>query len=1240
MKKYVSIKKLIVVNFLFLFLITAFLFFKIPNILAQESSSDAIAIRIIPNPSHLSAQKWYQLQGFSGSPQSIIIDGYKAVRDGRTVYISGANVIGNNLYTNIYLISYDQEADPQTVDIFGRILKNWRLNTNLDDSGNIGYCSISSKSCYQDSDCPESYVCGNNGASLSFQNNKCVIKEDNDQLQNTPSCILDSDCPNNLSCSSLKSKIIRDLDRLEKIILIKDALFEYNKKNLKFPTLGSGTYVSNVVVSTWPSWQNIFLNQIGVSNVSDPINKLGSCADQEKKYDLETCWNATDNTFLNNINSSNFSLPNGSMAMAYITNPNGISYDLCAVMETRLSGINYNLASSTLGSYSCNLNPSFSNIGVSGSDSDPMAPYITESALSGQSGQEFRGFINAVSPGGSPMTWTIQPVNSGVNNFGTWTYSPSGLTPPLLNTNSPNQKMIFAQRAGSPGVYNFIVKITNINGTLTEYLQINISNPEPQIISGDIFHNLGHNNPFLSEFRVNTNNSLQSIKMCPINSSENCIGSYIDITECSAQNGYLGVSLGNNFKACYNVLSPGEYSIKIEGGSLSVGEYSYKTLVKDSYQTENSKNFKIKIDANSPVIDINNCLTVASLGDYYECPIKTFDPSESYTVELLSDSSSLPGGVIFDVNEKKIRGNLVEIVNNREIKFKVTNSHNKSSEKSLFLNVNSDCGTYLISHPGGPWNSSGNIRDHSGYYKTVLIGNQCWLKDNLNVGVFTNISSTTSDSVKEKYCYNNNSLMCDVYGGLYKWTEALQIPSSCLTSFAAPHCDGYQEQGLCPPGWKIPSNDDWYKLESHLKDSSSSCDVSRTNANCAPAGSKISIFGDSGFNALYIGGYTGGNWQNPLDRYSNFWSSSFNSSNQNQSVARILDRQDSSGKITRSLKTKIDAYSVRCVKDLNLAPSVLYFDAQGGSLSYNFKNVVLGLMVGALPSPTRTGYSFLGWYSGVNGTGDYYDSNTIFNMETGSTLYAHWAPNSYTISFDINGSFFSLIPSPISVLFNSQVGNLPGISRTGYNFLGWNTQPNGSGIYYQVSTTYNTPSNITLFAIWSAQNFTLTLNANGGFFGSSILAPTQTTKSVIYDQVVGTLSTPSPGAQVLGGPGKFFLSWNNLQNGSGSTYTSSTVYRSPNNLTIYAKWRYQIKFNPNGGRFFVSPFYTDEPIFLEIEHGQTLSSATIPVATKSGSSFVRWNTAPNGSGADFNPNSPYNYFEPLTVYAIFGIASN
>lgn len=121
-------------------------------------SPDAIGIRVVPNPKHFSALRWYQDQGFKGSPQSLTVDGYRAIRDGRTVYIDASNVVeaapansrltvGDSLYTNIFIISYNQDAEKETEDIFGRILSHWKFNNNIDSIGICRGDSGTSRTC-------------------------------------------------------------------------------------------------------------------------------------------------------------------------------------------------------------------------------------------------------------------------------------------------------------------------------------------------------------------------------------------------------------------------------------------------------------------------------------------------------------------------------------------------------------------------------------------------------------------------------------------------------------------------------------------------------------------------------------------------------------------------------------------------------------------------------------------------------------------------------------------------------------------------------------------------------------------------------------------------------------------------------------------------------------------------------------------------------------------------------------
>jgi uncharacterized protein (TIGR02145 family) len=777
--KNIGLHFLVLSNILILFLIGIFLFPNNIKTLAATGTSDAVAIRVVSNPDHISAQDWYEQQKFLGSPQSLTVDGYKAVRDGRTVYVSATNIVNegstNYLYSNIYLISYNQSADSQTVDIFGQILKNWKFNTNLTDI--VGSCTISSKSCYEQSDCLEGYICSNN---------KCVLP-----AADNLNCILDSECPTNLFCDGKKAKIIRDLDRLEKIVAIKNALSEYYNKTNHYPVLGSGTYLSHIALSSWPSWQNAFLNELAIDGISDPINKLGSCGDAEKKFDIDTCWNASSNSFLStttSYNSENFALPNSSYIITYLTNNNGSDYNLCAVMETAMDGIDYKLASSSISNYSCGVGSSAGNASIIGNIQN-KAPYISEYSLSGISGQELQGFIKAIDPEGNTINWQI--INS---NFTGWGANP---TPTLINSGEPNQKMLWADKAGAKGTYPITVKLTDkLGSSTTQTLNLVISNPGPQIIAGNVSHNLSYSPSFTTNITIKSLNDLQNtgnIKNIRINYSYNQSNYNIAVPECPN----YSFTFNNQFKACYDKITDKEVIVKISGlnNNLSVGNYTQSIFVCDQYNECPEKEFTISLTANKPVISFDNCLKIASLGDNYECKLDITNIIESSNTVVNFSTSSL--GLSFDSGTKKISGKLSGL-GDINITATTTNQFGLSTTKNYNLKVITDCGTALVKYEGGPWNFDGTMRNGGGYYKTLLIGNKCWLGDNLNIGTFAgNAATTTNDSVIEKYCYGNNQTNCDIYGGLYQWNEAMNY-STVASS-----------KGICPDGWHIPSAWEW-----------------------------------------------------------------------------------------------------------------------------------------------------------------------------------------------------------------------------------------------------------------------------------------------------------------------------------------------------------------------------------------------------------------------------------------------
>jgi|WetSurMetagenome_2_1015567.scaffolds.fasta_scaffold329730_1 uncharacterized protein (TIGR02145 family) len=142
----------------------------------------------------------------------------------------------------------------------------------------------------------------------------------------------------------------------------------------------------------------------------------------------------------------------------------------------------------------------------------------------------------------------------------------------------------------------------------------------------------------------------------------------------------------------------------------------------------------------------------------------------------------------------------------------------------------------------GPWTCGSDVSDtrDGEVYRSVVIGDQCWLKDNVNLG--TMIESTAAgsqahdDGAVEKYCWDNDVGGCDgstglKRGGFYEWPEAQQDYSGQLL---------LPVQGSCPDGFHIPSRDEWQTLVDLLG-----------GLDAAPA--KLAVGGESGFEALMTG---------------------------------------------------------------------------------------------------------------------------------------------------------------------------------------------------------------------------------------------------------------------------------------------------------------------------------------------------------------------------------------------------
>lgn len=138
------------------------------------------------------------------------------------------------------------------------------------------------------------------------------------------------------------------------------------------------------------------------------------------------------------------------------------------------------------------------------------------------------------------------------------------------------------------------------------------------------------------------------------------------------------------------------------------------------------------------------------------------------------------------------------------------------------------------------------------------------------------------------------------------------------------------------------------------------------------------------------------------------------------------------------------------------------FNANGGTVGTKSKNVTIGKTYGTLPTPTRTGYDFDGWYTQkTDGTKVYNTTSVGTNPPT--TLYAHWIAKKYTVTLDANGGTVSMASR--TATYGSEYPALPAPTREGYTFDGWYTQKTG-GTKVDDNTTVTTAANHTLYAHW------------------------------------------------------------------------------------------------------------------------------------------------------------------------------
>ncbi len=157
------------------------------------------------------------------------------------------------------------------------------------------------------------------------------------------------------------------------------------------------------------------------------------------------------------------------------------------------------------------------------------------------------------------------------------------------------------------------------------------------------------------------------------------------------------------------------------------------------------------------------------------------------------------------------------------------------------------------------------------------------------------------------------------------------------------------------------------------------------------------------------------------------------------------------------------------------------YNANGGTASYSTKNLGPDESLGTLPTATREGYVFDGWWTTIDG-GTQIDSNVVPNA--GVTYYAHWAKIN-TVSFNSNAGEFSPSVTTNTIIYSNTYMDSTSYlepTRNGYIFIGWNTETEGSGTSYldeqAVLNSIYSLDGITLYAQWIEAISTLDTGSN------------------------------------------------------------------------------------------------------------------------------------------------------------------
>lgn len=285
----------------------------------------------------------------------------------------------------------------------------------------------------------------------------------------------------------------------------------------------------------------------------------------------------------------------------------------------------------------------------------------------------------------------------------------------------------------------------------------------------------------------------------------------------------------------------------------------------------------------------------------------------------------------------------------------------------------------------------------------------------------------------------------------------------------------------------------------------------------------------------------------------------------------------------------------------------------------------------------KIGYTFKHWSMAADGSGTTYaDEASILNLTSQANgevnLFAQWTPNTYTIKYDGNEADGGSTPASTHTYDVEQPLTANGYTRTGYEFVGWSTNPDGTGSTFTdkqkvVNLTPNDGDEIVLYAQWKQMDFTLTFDKN---LNTATVDPAS--KTVTYGQAYGDLAVATDDNYKL-------IGWTFTKDGT-DYVTPDTIVNIAGDHTVYAKWQVSTKYTITYYANASDATFTGgaKQVSDQKDHDSTYIIKTpTELSVDRGDSWIwtEWNTKPDGTGDSYVGTAEYSANADLTLYAIW-----